>query len=77
LRLGCEVLAPHITLSIEESLKTKLKEFESAIKDIKRDVTRLNNKCDIIAKENDFLKGLVNCQNSRIDDLEAYLRCDT
>jgi len=49
------------------------------LKTIKNDVTRLNNKCDIIAKENDSLKGLVNCQNSRIDDLEAYLRsirCD-
>jgi len=25
----------------------------------------------------DTLKGLVNSQNSRIDDLEAYLRCDS
>jgi len=71
-----KALAPHITLSIEEFLKTKLKEFESVIKNIKNDVTRLNNKCDIIAKRNDSLKGLVNCQNSPIDDLEAYIHCD-
>jgi len=35
---------PYIALPIEESLKMKLKEFESAIKDLKTDNTRLNAK---------------------------------
>jgi len=61
-----KVLAPLIALSIDESIKTKLKVFESAMRDMKLDNTRLNNKCDSIAKENDILISLVNAQTAEL-----------
>jgi len=69
-------LAPQISLSIEESLRSKLKAFESSIRDLKVENTRFGNKCDSIVKENDVLTKIVNAQSRRIDDLETYSRCD-
>jgi len=71
-----KALTPFITLSIEESLKTKLNEFELLLRDLKLDNVRLNNKCESLNKESEALKKIVSDQNRRIDDLEAYSRCD-
>ena len=71
-----KALAPLISVTIEESLKTKLKVFETSLRDLKSDNTRLINRCDTVEKENVNIKKLVEAQARRIDDLETYSRAD-
>lgn len=71
-----KALAPFISLSIEESLKTKLTVFETSIRDLKTENARLNDKCVTVEKEYSNIKKLVDSQARRIDDLEIYSRSD-
>jgi len=71
-----KALAPYNALSIDDSLKANLQDFERAIGELKTDTARLNNKCDSITQENDALKKIVKDQYRRIDDFERYSRCD-
>jgi len=73
---SAKALAPYIALSIDDSLKAKLQDFERAIGERKTNTAPLNNKCDLTTQENDALKKIVNDQYRQIDDLESYSRCD-
>ena len=66
-----KALDPLISLSIEESVKTWLKVFETAIQDLKTENTGLNKKCDSIEVENTNILKFIDAQTRRLDDLES------
>ena len=71
-----KVLAPFITLSIDEAMGKRIDQLTTMLKEVKTDNRRLSQRIDEMATENTQLKSTITEQSLRLDELENYSRSD-
>lgn len=71
-----KALSPLITLSVEEGLKKQIEGLTASVRGLKEDNVRLQGQYENISKENTRLSKLVEEQEKRIEEMEAYSRVE-